>query len=133
MALAIHRPKDAWRKLATTLVVLATFAFSAACGDDKPLNTAGGAATETNAAPAPCNDDDECPPGIACVAFDAGVDGGFCDVGEMIVEPSQGAPVSSAAPAPCEQDSDCPPQVDCVMVDEQESGGFCDVVEMQAP
>ncbi len=40
-------------------------------------------ATETNFVPAVCLTDDDCPPGVQCVAFDdAGVGPGFCDLAE---------------------------------------------------
>lgn len=85
---------------------------------------AGGATT--SAAPAPCEDETDCPDGIACV-HPSGSDGpGFCDVEEMSVTPSMGAA------APCVDDSECPEGIACVKFDES-GPGFCDVNEMIEP
>lgn len=115
----------------------------AAGGSPDPIangSDPGSPATETNAAPAPCADDTECPPGIACVTSGPG-EPGFCDVDEMIA-PGDGtagasssgdAPVSSAAPAPCTTDADCGPEVKCMHLEGDTGPGFCNVDEMIAP
>ncbi len=40
------------------------------------------------AAPAICESADDCPPGIDCVKFDEADQFGFCNVEEMLIEPS---------------------------------------------
>lgn len=91
-------------------------------------------ATETNAAPVPCNDDSACPPGIACVFPEPG-QAGYCDVNEMDVSGSgaAGAPASSAAPAPCTTDAECGTEIACKHLEGDSGPGFCDVTEMVAP
>lgn len=81
----------------------------------------------SSAAPAPCEDETDCPEGIACIIPD-GEDGpGFCDVEEMGISPS------SAAPAPCMSSDECPEGIDCVFPNGSDGFGFCDVNEMIAP
>ena len=137
------------------VLIVAAMAL-AACGggsdDDNNNDTGGGSpgpmasndppdqpATETNAAPAPCAHDGECPSGVACVFLEPGQPG-FCDVDEMIApgeagsgDPGAGMPVSSATPAPCTTDQDCGPEIRCKRLEAGAGPGFCDVDEMIAP
>ncbi|HKP64178.1 MAG TPA: hypothetical protein VJV78_45895 [Polyangiales bacterium] len=101
-------------------------------GGSHTMGSAGGKATETNVAPAPCDADDDCPAGIECYFPNGDAQTGFCDVNEMHVADAGsdrgGAPVSSAAPAPCNDDDDCPAGIECVSFDG--GPGFCHVEEM---
>ena len=100
---------------------------------DQTKGSAGGKATETNVAPAPCDADDDCPKGIECYFANEDDETGFCDVNEMHVADAGsdggGAPVSSGAPAPCNDNDDCPAGIECVSFD-GDGPGFCNVEEM---
>jgi hypothetical protein len=95
-----------------------------------------GDATETNAAPAPCETDGDCPEGILCVHFHDDATGeegpGFCNVTEHDATGS----TSSGAPAPCTENADCGPEGLCLHThdtDGAEGLAFCRVDASQCP
>ena len=99
-------------------------------GTAKDENQAGQGATETNVAPAPCKDDDDCPEGIACAFPEQGGDIGFCDVNEMVTGEDSGPVVSTGAPALCNDAGDCPPGIECKSWSAAGGPGYCAVDEM---
>lgn len=123
-------------KQIAVMLALAAAVLSVGCKDESDGGQATdgtGAATETNAQPAPCDHDSDCPDGIACVFPNGAGSNGFCNVNEMEVADAgtdSGAGTSSAAPAPCLRDGDCPGGIVCIFPNGDDAPGFCDVDEM---
>lgn len=124
-------------KVLALAMSLAFMGFVTGCKDDSGPSTSsggpGGGATETNATPAPCDTDDECPKGIDCIHPSGDDAKGICNVNEMEVdggEADSSTGVSSAAPAPCTSQDECPEGIACVFLSGDSGPGFCDVDEM---